>query len=221
MVRIIHTPALGSAAPPQTPAAIRRQAVAAAKRVEPYRCPFRIIRDTREQAGWTFQGLQGWSKQNYRPLEIEVVDRGLATADYAVEFEHRSGLVMQVPVLIERKSGDDLIGSLGAGHQRFEAEHVRMTAMVEKGWQCWVIVEESLDSICERLDDPLFGRRLTSAGVIGAAMMWPVRFGVHWQFAGTRRLAEVCALRLMWSLYEEYERTWKKKEIERLTAAGK
>lgn len=68
-----------------------------------------IIRDTREQAKLLFSS------------EIEVIDKKLDFGDYGCELA--DGHV--VPIVFERKSVNDLFGTLTSGYDRFKAEIIR------------------------------------------------------------------------------------------------
>jgi ERCC4-type nuclease len=109
----------------------------------------------------------------------------LATGDYSIQgCESR--------VCVERKSADDLVGSVTAGNARFRREHERMHAMIEHGGRACVVIEGSLSAICDGLDAD-DGRRVAPNSLRGAAFTWPWEYGVHWHFAGSRREAEIDA----------------------------
>lgn len=76
--------------------------------------PLKIVRDSREQNGFTFQ-------EDFDPLPV-VVDGTLRTGDYSL-----AG--MRSRVCVERKNPDDLVGSLTEGRDRFESELDRMADM--------------------------------------------------------------------------------------------
>jgi len=76
--------------------------------------PLPIIRDTREQDGFTFQSC-------LRPGDTVTVGT-LHTGDYSIAgFQNR--------VCVERKNPNDLVGSLTEGRDRFEGELGRMLLM--------------------------------------------------------------------------------------------
>lgn len=155
-----------------------------------YVCPFTIIQDTREQAPWSFQGIV--HKKLLWAVKRQV--QTLKTGDYSIE-GHEDRLT------IERKSGPDLIGSIGSGNPRFRAEHERMAEMVDAGGFACVVVEDSLSAICEELDaDP--GRRVTGSMIVGATASWPQKYRVPWFMAGDRRTAELLAFRIMVKWWE-------------------
>ena len=155
-------------------------------------CPFKAIVDTREQHPWTFQGIQRGNDQYIVPREIAT----LATGDYSIEgFESQ--------YTIERKSSDDLVGSVTAGHQRFEREHERMLAMIEAGGQACVICEGSLASICDELTAD--GRWKARQTLVGCTASWPFKYRVPWFFAGSRFRAEDLAFSILMKWWDRKE----------------
>jgi DNA excision repair protein ERCC-4 len=76
--------------------------------------PLRIVKDTREQDGFSFQSLLQEGD--------EIVDGTLTTGDYSLAgYQNR--------VCVERKNPNDLVKSLTDDRARFEAEMVRMVFM--------------------------------------------------------------------------------------------
>jgi ERCC4-type nuclease len=166
--------------------------------------------DTREQQPWTFGGIVIGKTQFIVPREVMTLDTG----DYAIK---RCG----PQCIIERKSAEDLVGSVCAGHQRFEREHERMTAIIADGGQACVIVEGCLATILRELESD--GRHAAKSTLMGCVTSWPFRFRVPWLFAGDRRTAEVLALQVMvkwWNSHtlEDSRGTHRKSEMtEKLT----
>ena len=162
---------------------------------EPLVVPFTVLIDHRERAGgWTFQGLVGDSRQKNRPLVVPTREIHMVTADYTVEGHD---------VYVERKSQSDFLGSISGGHDNLEAEFERMKIIVDAGGHCCMIVESSLDKIVDELESPACMRRVTPAAVVGVVASWPMRFGVPIHFAGTRRLAEILAFRVLSKFVEK------------------
>ncbi len=170
-----------------------RRTRAAAPSNEPLVVPFTISFDHRERTGgWTFQGIMGGSRQKYRPLVIPTREIHMVTADYTVE-----------DCYIERKSHPDFIGSITGGHGNLELEFERMKIIVDAGGYCCMIVESSMDRICDELDSPSSMRKATSSSVLGVVASWPQRYKVPILFAGTRRHAELLAFRVFEKYVEE------------------
>jgi len=99
--------------------------------------PLDIIIDTREQAPWAWD-----------PNQAEVRVRGLAAGDYALaqdcyELDDKRA-VLGVRFAIERKSLDDLLGTISAGWDRFGRELERMAQFPARV----VIVEGTFDACC-------------------------------------------------------------------------
>lgn len=156
-------------------------------------CPFTVITDTREQAPWTFQQIVIAKQQWVIPRRTAT----LATGDYSIEGYERQ-------LTIERKSAQDLVGSVTAGNARFRREHERMLELVEAGGFACVIVEGCLAAICDELDkDRESGRKVSSETILGVVASWPARYRVPWVFAGDRRRAEQLAFRVMVKWWKE------------------
>ncbi len=153
--------------------------------------PFTVLIDTREQHPWSFAGFSGAGRE----WIVKTQTITLSTGDYSISgFEDR--------LSIERKSGDDLMGSIGGGHERFRREHERMKSIVDAGGFAAVIIESSLDRLIAELEDPTSGRRMAPETVLGIVASWGQKYGVHYLFAGDRRLAESLALRVMMKFWE-------------------
>lgn len=161
-------------------------------------CPFTVLHDTREQAPWTFSGIAADARQHNRQIAVQVRPATLTTGDYTIEgYEQK--------LAIERKSLEDLYGTLGAGRERFEAEHYRMAEIVRAGGFCCVIVESSLQQAL--LEPPLWSN-LNPKTIDRTRLSWGIKFGVPWLFEQDRRRAEVTAFRIMEKFVEQQETPW-------------
>lgn len=157
---------------------------------DPLAVDLTIIRDTRESAPFTFSPslIRGDSKQRGRPLVIRTIDRCLETGDYSLlGFEDR--------ISVERKSLEDLFGSLGhwkkPGREKsrrdlFREEHERLQQMVLFGGFVAVVIEGSIEDVT---DNPPT-RGAYPRDVIRTSIRWPKRYGVTWLWAGSRAAAE-------------------------------
>jgi hypothetical protein len=166
--------------------------------------PFRILIDDREIISggtWTFQGLIGDSKENYRPLVIETVSKRMETGDYSIVGLERF-------CCVERKSLSDVYNTLGQGRKNFEAEHVRMAAirqrcLVETGGaiQCsvHVVIEAEWSQILRKreYDGREIRSKISPMSIIGTASHWSQRYGVCWWVMAGRRAAEIWCFRLL------------------------
>ncbi len=133
-----------------------------------------IIIDTREQAPFLF---------------TENVDTERATldaGDYSV-----SGLT--ATVAIERKSLDDLVGSITAGRERFMACCSRMSRL---DFAC-IIVEASLSDVLAGC----YVSKTRPQSVVGSALAIHVDFGVPTIWAGSRSNAANITERLLTRLW--------------------
>ncbi|MEN6507138.1 MAG: ERCC4 domain-containing protein [Planctomycetaceae bacterium] len=140
-------------------------------------CPFTIIVDTREQLPYTFDDMQ----EAGREIIVPVIRLGLESGDYSLEG-------FQDKIAIERKSLQDLYGTLGAGRERFEREFERLAKM---DFAAVVIEASATDILHPDEADPCWHSRLDPRSVEGTIAAWSVRYPVvHWWPMGTRRQAE-------------------------------
>lgn len=141
---------------------------------------FSIIADDREKrAGWTFQSIDAGSDFD-RLVSVTVEFQRLETGDYTAV----SSDSIPVPVIIERKSIEDVSSSCTNGRENFEAEHIRMA---ESGSSCVVIVEGNLSDIESRLQ----------RSIAMTSVAWTRKYGVIWIWAGNRIAAANIAFGIM------------------------
>lgn len=158
-------------------------------------CPFTILLDSREQSPWRFDGFttdRSSSGEAMRPLWVPVRWQGLPTGDYSIETPAGESLADRI--VIERKSLADLYGTLGAGRERFAAEHERMAKIVGKGGYACVVIEASLE---QAIGEPPDESKLHPKTVFRTFCSWTAKYKTPWFFCGSRRLAEVFAFRLL------------------------
>ena len=156
----------------------------------PVYTPFRVAVDQREQLPYSFEGLLADASQSHRPLVVVCENHHLETGDYSI-------VGMSDLVAIERKSLADLYTTLGQGRDRFEAEHQRLAGMSFAA----VVIEATLEDTIRRPPDR---SKLNPKTVYRTALSWPVRYGVHWMFCGSRRLAEVTTFRLLQQFHAQW-----------------
>lgn len=166
---------------------------------KPVVCPFTVLIDGREKAPYSFTGLLADANKNNRPLEIATKWAHLKTGDYSIEG-------MQNLVCVERKSLEDLYGSVGQHRERFEAEHQRMACLA---FAC-VIVEADWNTI---LHPPPLVSRMVPRAVFATALAWQMRYGVPWMAMPDRRAAEITTFRVLEMFFRQQQR--QKKESER------
>jgi DNA excision repair protein ERCC-4 len=150
-----------------------------------------VVIDTREQIPLTFEGLHCDGADGGGPLAVPTVRATLASGDYSLlGFESR--------VAVERKSLQDLYGTVGQGRDRFERELARLDAMSFAA----VVIEASW---FDMVSDPPPHTQLPPKTVFRSILAWSVRYPrVHWFPAGPRRLAEVTTFRLLEKYVQEY-----------------
>jgi len=163
----------------------------ASSRAQPVSAPFAVAVDTREQMSYTFRGLRQRRSDGGAPLVVRTQWRTLRAGDYSiVGYEDR--------VAIERKTLADLYSTLAQGRDRFEAEFDRLAELDFAA----IAIESTWETIAKGYARSL----LSPESVIGTAIAWAQRYGVHWMALGDRHLAEAWtyrALELWWRDYQE------------------
>lgn len=153
--------------------------------------PLHIIIDSRESAPWSWD-----------PADAHTEIAGLTAGDYALasdtEEPKRKGQLRPVRFSIERKSLDDMLGTLSSGWERFKRELIRMESFPARV----IIVEGDFASCCFRTGlggelllpehshlgvQPLFvARRVSELTLMGVSVL----------FAGDSHLAAGLAYRI-------------------------
>lgn len=180
--------------------------------------PFTILIDTAETHPWTFAGMKSDADRQYREWKIEPRYQALgrhpdSNGDYSLVSSAGDSYVGEVG--IERKSVDDLIGTLlgwpreyvkqGITHEetgrreRFESELANLT-----GFSACVIVEGSLGAVLTAAyatpgKTQEVNRRILNRSIIAYVQ----DYSVPWIFADSRRLAEAEAFRWLFRFYEK------------------
>lgn len=143
-------------------------------------CPFTILIDSREQLPYDFAGMVG---QGGAKLIVPKLVVGLRSGDYSI-----SGLDDQVAV--ERKSLEDLYGSVTFGRDRFEREISRLDDL--PGFAA-VVIEATWEEIADPAGHrPGWTNQTNPRSVEGTIAAWSIRYRhVVWWAAGSRRSAEL------------------------------
>lgn len=136
----------------------------------------RILADSREQLPYRFDGAV--------TSKLDVGDYSIAGAEHLVS--------------IERKSLDDLVGSLSRGRERFERELYRMRAL---DYGC-LVVEASLQDIVQHR----YRSEMSPASVVQSLVAFSIRYQLPIWFAGDR----ACGQRLTESILSKYHRETEK-----------
>ena len=120
-----------------------------------------IIFDTREQRPWPIPGA---------------IRKGLKTGDYSVEGYEDS-------ICLERKSLNDLVGSMTKGRARFLREVRRMR---DYRFKC-IVVEATVREVMEGQ----YFSRTNPNSILGSVVSLCIRHNVQVHFAGDRQMAQV------------------------------
>jgi ERCC4-type nuclease len=137
----------------------------------------KIVIDSREQRPYSFSA---WP-------EVEVFQGSLQTGDYSL-----AGLTDRAA--LERKSLDDLAGTLTAGRERFAAECQRGRGLDLFG----LVIEGTLDDIMSHH----YQSRVQPQSLVQTLAAWSVRYGFSVWFAGDRQKGEF----LVYSILQKYLR---------------
>lgn len=156
----------------------------------PIDSPFTVLIDTREQTPYAFRGLLADADQDRAPLTVRTRRETLSCGDYSIE--GYAGMVC-----VERKTVNDLAGTLTAGRRRFLAELKRLREYDAS----WIVVEGELSEISNGVPfAPNFGIRT----VIRSAMFFQLRYPrVHWWCVPGRAIAEAVTYQLLRSWWRE------------------
>jgi DNA excision repair protein ERCC-4 len=161
-------------------------------------CPFSVVVDTREQAPWHFLNVDPWK---IVPL---ITDKALATGDYSI-----AGAESRIA--IERKSIQDLLGSITAGRDRFEREFERLAKLEHAA----VVVEGDWTAVLEALRST----KINADSLCGTVASWSIRYGVYWWFCFSRRHAEIWTLQLLHQWWKQEQ--GRLKEVAKATVTAK
>lgn len=160
---------------------------------KPKLCPFTILVDSREQAPYQFDSIIGDYRDDYAPLIVTTKKKGLTVADYSID-----GLP---GIAIERKSKNDLFGSVANGQKR-ENFIKRLHKMKESLLYGAVVIECYPEEIYE---DPPSYTSLSPKTVFRTTLSWSIQFPtVHWVWCRDREKAEQTTFRLLEKFYEHH-----------------
>jgi ERCC4-type nuclease len=132
---------------------------------------FTIVVDTRENHPYKFQAFNN-----------PIVRKALKTGDYSI-------LGLEDKVSVERKSKDDIYGSLGRSRKRFE----RMVTRLSKFDYGAIVIEASTKDILI----PPERSMMNPKSVILSLISWSIRYKVFVYFASGRRHAEILTYRIL------------------------
>lgn len=154
--------------------------------------PFVVKIDTREQRPWYFLHLRADADKRRVPLAVQLVRGTLACGDYSIDgLEH--------VVAVERKSKEDLFGTLGQGRARFARCLERLNELPH----AYVVAECDLGEV---FTSPPRHSDLKPKTVFRSVIAWQVRYPrVHWWFCPGRAFAEACTFRVLERVWKEHQ----------------
>lgn len=157
------------------------------------RFPVEVLVDHREKLPYEFAGLRADQAEGGRPLVIGWHTCHLATGDYTLDgYAHR--------IAVERKSLEDLYGTLGQHRDRFVDELHRLNLLE---WAC-VVVEAEWSRI---LYDPPTFSQLRPKTISRSVIAWQQRFPrVHWLFVPDRRHGEAFTFQVLRRFLKESQK---------------
>jgi len=146
-----------------------------------------VIVDTREQSPFHFKEMTAVKETSKgritRPFVVPTKRGTLKSGDYSVEG-------YETKVSVERKSHQDLVGTLGDGRVRFENELARLNEMEFAA----VVCEAPWTAVMRGLPD----RKLSPQSIYGSVVSFQQRFTrVHWWMCISRRDAETTTFRIL------------------------
>ena len=140
----------------------------------------KILCDTREQAPYTFDRYQG----------VTVERAALQTGDYSLAGLHDH-------IGLERKSLDDLTGTLTKGRERFQRECERGRGLDYFG----LIIEASLEDVRNHA----YRSQMTPQSLLQTLAAYSVRYGLHVHWCGNRAGGEYMTYSLLQKFLAEQE----------------
>lgn len=160
-------------------------------------CPFTVVVDSREQLPYDFSGMT--SQTTGETLVVPVLVRGLPSGDYSID-----GDGMENRIAVERKSLDDLYGSVTWGRVRFEAEIARLNDLAAGGFAA-VVIEATWPEIVAPVEHrPGWINQTDPRSVEGTIVAWSIRYSrVHWWACGDRRGAECRTFSILSKFWDE------------------
>lgn len=148
--------------------------------------------DTREQSPFSFRGIKADADHAGKTYVVPVVRATLQSGDYSiVGFESQ--------ISIERKSHEDLYGTLSRDHDRFvrELERLRTYAYSE------VVVEASYAKILTPPANSRVSPKAISRGIQSLKLRFPT---TQWTLAPDRRFAERYTFQILRKFWEHRQR---------------
>ncbi len=134
-----------------------------------------IVRDTREQLGYTFNGL------------VPIVDKCLKFGDYSIQ-----GMENQISV--ERKGLSDFYGSISKGRKRLNAEFERMMVAERR----FLVIEASEERV---LTPELSYTKMHPNSIYATIISFEIKYNIH-VYYGSRRDCQIKIINLFVQFYK-------------------
>jgi ERCC4-type nuclease len=139
--------------------------------------PFTVLVDTREQLPYAFGGIVADANEGGLPLKVRTRRETLWAGDYSIEGYARM-------VCVERKSKEDLAGTLTAGRKRFQDEMDRLREYDA----AWIVVEAELSELWRPIP---WAPKFSPKTILRSWMFFSLRYPkVHWCAVPGRAVAE-------------------------------
>ncbi len=166
--------------------------------------PFIILRDRKEQTPWKFTGIPGAAGQGQMVVKWEWYTMGTGNGDYSIKGAINGDGTPRIS--LERKSLNDLYGTILNGRGRFERELLQLNDMEYAA----VIVEANLADVMSYRPNYWYENKVSmeaqlakQRSVMGSIYAWQFRYPtIRWWFL-PRRYAAVLAYRLLDRFYRE------------------
>lgn len=154
--------------------------------------PAVVVVDQREKRPFGFASVRADAREGGGVLTVRTRVGLLPSGDYSLD-----GL--EAEVAVERKSLDDLYGTLGSWRDRFERELERLSLM-----RFAAVVVES--EVSEVIAHPPPRSMLNPKTVVRSVLAWQQRYPrVHWWFCPGRDVAEAITLRILDRFHRDRE----------------
>lgn len=170
----------------------------ASSRGDPVMAPFTVVIDTREQAPFSFQGIRADSDQHERPMIVPTVINTLKTGDYSI-------LGLEDWIVVERKSHEDLYGTLINGIERFERELDRMRSYAHSA----IVIECGWGRILQAPELSEIDPKCITRQIMSLMLRFPQ---THWITCPDRRFAEAFTFQLLRKAHKHWKRERKSEQ---------
>lgn len=170
------------------------------------RSPFTVIIDTKETNPWSFDNIPGMKGEGRIEVPTRRMTMGTGMGDYGIAEARCAKACWQMS--IERKSIDDLFGSILGRRRLLEEEMANLNRMKYAA----VMVEGPLEKVITYHPSYWEDQGMTEEQqlskqrvVIGTIRSWSMKYPrVDWWFL-SRSMCPIWAYRLMWKFWKDYK----------------